>query len=133
MNILLRYDQSQNNKVYKLKKTIYGLKQSPRAWFGKFTKVMKQFGYMQSNRDHTLFFKHSDEGKSTIVLVYVDDIIATGSDLEELRQLIYKLSSQFDMKYLGILNFFLGLEIYYLESSIFLSQQNYTMDLLKET
>ena len=46
-----------NQKVCKLKKSLYELKQSPRAWFGKFTKAMVRFGYNQSNSDHTLFIK----------------------------------------------------------------------------
>ena len=49
---------SNTKMVCKLKKTFYGLKQSLRAWFGKFTKSMKKFGYKQRNYDHTLFFKH---------------------------------------------------------------------------
>jgi len=63
----------------RLKKALYGLKQSPRAWFGIFTKVMKGFGYKQSNSDHTLFFKLED-GKITCLIIYVDDMIITGND-----------------------------------------------------
>ena len=48
-----------SGKVCRLVKSLYGLKQSPRAWFERFGKVMKKFGYNQSQRDHTLFFKHS--------------------------------------------------------------------------
>ena len=57
----------------------YGLKQSPKAWFGRFAKVMKEFGYKQSQADHTLFIKHSIAGGVTALLVYVDDIIVTGN------------------------------------------------------
>ena len=64
----------------KLKKALYGLKQSPRAWFGRFAKVMKEFGYKQSQGDHTLFIKHSATRGLTALLVYVDNIIATGND-----------------------------------------------------
>ena len=49
--------EKQCQKVYKLKKSLYGLKQSPRAWFGRFTKSMRAFGYRQNNSDHTLFLK----------------------------------------------------------------------------
>ncbi|RVW92303.1 Retrovirus-related Pol polyprotein from transposon TNT 1-94 [Vitis vinifera] len=49
--------KKQCQKVCKLKKSLYGLKQSPRAWFGRFTKSMRAFGYRQSNSDHTLFLK----------------------------------------------------------------------------
>lgn len=51
--------ERQNQKVCKLKKSLYGLKQSPRAWFGRFAKVMTTFGYKQCNSDHTLFLKNN--------------------------------------------------------------------------
>ena len=75
------------NKVCKLKKIIYELKQSPRAWFGKFTNVMKSFNYNQCNQDHTLFYKPNSDNKIVLVLVNVDDIIVTGNDEEELSNL----------------------------------------------
>ena len=63
-------------KVCRLKKSLYGLKQSPRAWFGRFTKSMRAFGYHQSNSDHTLFLK-IQLGKITTLIVYVDDMVVT--------------------------------------------------------
>ena len=71
---------NEGNKVWKLKKALYGLKQSPCAWFGRFTQAMVSLGYRQSQGDHTLFIKHSQNGKLTILLVYVDDMIITGGD-----------------------------------------------------
>ena len=68
------------NKVCRLKKVLYSLKQSSRAWFGKFTQVMVSLGYKQSQGDHTHFIKHSQDGKLTLLLVYVDDIIIAGDD-----------------------------------------------------
>ena len=67
-------------KVCKLKKSLYGLKQSPRAWFERFGKAVKRLGYDQSQADHTMFYRHSKEGKITVLIIYVDDIILTGSD-----------------------------------------------------
>ena len=72
--------EKQSQKVYRLKKSLYGLKQSPRAWFGRFTKSMRAFGYCQINSDHTLFLK-KHHGKITTLIVYVDDIVVTGNDL----------------------------------------------------
>ena len=69
-------------KVCRLKKSLYGLKQSPRAWFGRFTKSMRAFGYHQSNSDHTLFLK-IQLGKITTLIVYVDDMVDTRNDYEE--------------------------------------------------
>ena len=59
--------------------------ESPRVWFGRFTKVMLAMGYKQSQRDHTLFIMHSDSGGVIVLLVYVDDIIVIGND-EKARQ-----------------------------------------------
>nr|AAB36241.1 retrotransposon peptide {Ty1-copia retrotransposon element, clone Fab 113} [Vicia faba, leaves, Peptide Transposon Partial, 76 aa] [Vicia faba] len=57
-----------DNIVCRLKKALYCLKQSPRAWFGRFTKVMTSLGYKQSQWDHTLFINHSPQGGVTILL-----------------------------------------------------------------
>jgi hypothetical protein len=73
--------------VCKLKKALYGLKQSLRAWFERFSRAMQRFGYNQSQADHTLFIKHSITGKVTALIVYVDDIVLTGNDNEEIQRL----------------------------------------------
>ena len=65
-----------SRKVCRLKKSLYGLKQSPRAWFGRFTNYMKAFGYCQRNSDHTLFLK-KQRGKIIALIVYVDDMVVT--------------------------------------------------------
>ncbi|RVW58710.1 Retrovirus-related Pol polyprotein from transposon RE1 [Vitis vinifera] len=89
--------EKQCQKVCKLKKSLYGLKQSPRARFGRFTKSMRAFGYRQSNSDHTLFLK-KQHGKSTTLIVYVDDMVVTGNDPEERKALQNYLSREFEMK-----------------------------------
>ncbi|KAK9924142.1 hypothetical protein M0R45_032529 [Rubus argutus] len=119
-------------KVCKLKKSLYGLKQSPRAWFGRFSKSMKVFGYKQSNSDHTLFIKRKN-GKITALIVYVDDMIVTGDDLKEMNELQKYLSTEFEMKDLGQLKYFLGIEVARSKRGISLSQRKYVLDLLAET
>ncbi|KAM2739807.1 hypothetical protein EV2_033888 [Malus domestica] len=94
-------------KVCRLKKSLYGLKQSPRTWFGRFTKSMKAFGYRQSNWDHTLFLKRRNE-KVTALIIYVDDMVVTGDDPVEQAALKKYLSTEFEMKDLGSLKYFLG-------------------------
>ncbi|KAM5578991.1 hypothetical protein ABKV19_009000 [Rosa sericea] len=116
----------------KLKKSLYGLKQSPRAWFGRFTKFMKKIGYRQSNSDHTLFLKHRC-GKVTALIIYVDDMVVTGDDIEEIQRLQGQLSSEFEMKDLGNLKYFLGIEVARGKECIVLSQRKYVLDLLAET
>ncbi|WKA09914.1 hypothetical protein VitviT2T_027524 [Vitis vinifera] len=124
--------EKQCQKVCKLKKSLYGLKQSPRAWFGRFTKSMRAFGYRQSNSDHTLFLKKQHD-KITALIVYVDDMVVTGNDPEERKALQNYLSREFEMKDLGPLKYFLGIEVSRSSEGIFLSQRKYALDLLQET
>jgi hypothetical protein len=116
--------------VCKLDKSLYGLKQSPRVWFGRFCKAMKAYGYIQSDSDHTLFFKRNC-GKITILIIYVDDMIITGDDQEGIEQLEKRLSKEFEMKNLGGLKYFLGIEV--AKEGISLSQRKYVLDLLAKT
>ena len=120
------------HEVCKLKKTLYGLKQSPRAWFGRFTKVMKKYGYRQSNSDHTLFLKKR-EGKITCLIIYVDDMILTGDDEEEIILLKKNLFTEFEMKDLGLLRYFLGIVVLRSKKGIFINHRKYVLDLLAET
>jgi hypothetical protein len=121
------------NQVCILEKTLYGLKQSPRAWFEKFTQAMVSMGYRQSQGDHTLFIKHSISRGVAILIVYVDDIIITGDDLVERDILRRRLSTEFEIKELRKLKYFLGIEVAHSTKGIFISQQKYILDLLKET
>nr|KYP52093.1 hypothetical protein KK1_026003 [Cajanus cajan] len=88
---------------------------------------MVSLGYRQSQGDHALFIKHSSTGKLTLLLVYVDDMIIAGDDETK------KLTAQFEMKDLGKLKYFLGIEVVYSKYEIFISQRKYVLDLLKET
>jgi hypothetical protein len=88
---------SKSEVVCKLQRALYGLKQSPRAWFGRFSLAMKKYGYIQSNSDHTLFLKHQ-LGKVTALIIYVDDMIITGNNSEEISRLQQQLAIEFEMK-----------------------------------
>ncbi|CAN1180130.1 Copia protein, partial [Linum perenne] len=83
--------EGSSNGVCYLQKSLYGLKQSPRAWFERFGKAIARFGYTQSQTDHTMFFKHFDHGKMVVLIVYVDDIIVTGNDAGRIQELKNKL------------------------------------------
>ncbi|RVW55235.1 Retrovirus-related Pol polyprotein from transposon TNT 1-94 [Vitis vinifera] len=121
------------NKVCRLRKSLYGLKQSPRAWFERFTKVVKGYGFVQCQSDHTLFVKHFLEGKLAIIIVYVDDIILTGDHEEKIDLLKKLLTKEFEIKDLGNLKYFLGMEIARSKKGIAVSQRKYVLDLLNET
>ncbi|RVW74635.1 Retrovirus-related Pol polyprotein from transposon TNT 1-94 [Vitis vinifera] len=133
MNIPPGFEENTGNKLCKLKKALYELKQSPRASFGRFAKVMKESGYKQSQGDHTLFIKHSAIGGVTALLVYVDDIIVTRNDEREKHKVKQRLATEFEIKELGKLMYFLGIEVAYSTQGIFISQQKYVTDLLVET
>ncbi|KAL0551795.1 hypothetical protein IC582_010884 [Cucumis melo] len=118
-----------NYQVCKLQKSLYGLKQSPGAWFDKFFIFIKSQGYS----DHTLFTKVSKAGKIAVALVYVNDIVLPGDDTDEIVQLKKKIGFEFEIKDLGSLKYFLGVEIARSEEGISVSQRKYTIDLLAET
>jgi hypothetical protein len=119
-------------EVCRLRKSLYGLKQSPRAWFDRSRHALCGMGYKQCNGDHTIFYRHSGR-RITILAVYVDDIIITGDDETEIRQVKDSLGKQFEVKDLGQLRYFLGIEIARSPKGILLSQRKYVLDLLSET
>ncbi|XP_022887164.1 uncharacterized protein LOC111403045 [Olea europaea var. sylvestris] len=117
--------------VCKLHKSIYGLKQASRQWFSKFSQILILHGFQQSKSDYSLFTKGSGN-TFVVLLVYVDDIIITGPNINIIDSLKGFLHSQFKLKDLGVLKYFLGLEIARSHNGIFLSQRNYTLQLLED-
>ncbi|KAA0033375.1 protein TIC 100 [Cucumis melo var. makuwa] len=90
-------------------------------------------GYSQGHSDHTLFTKVSKTGKIAILIVYVDDIVLTGDDQTEISQLKQRMGDEFEIKDLGNLKYFLGIEVARSKEGISMSQRKYTLDLLTET
>jgi len=80
-----------------------------------------------------MFVKHSKDGKVMILVVYVDDIIITGDNVKEMNEIKQMMSKEFEVKDLGTLKYFLGMEFARSKKAISVSQRNYTLDLLKET
>ncbi|WZZ36046.1 hypothetical protein YC2023_019447 [Brassica napus] len=124
-------DMVKPGNVLRLKKAIYGLKQSSRAWYHKLSTTLNGRGFVKSEADHTLFTLTSKQG-IVVILIYVDDIIITGSDKEGIISTKVFLKSTFDIKDLGELKYFLGIEICRSKEGLFLSQRKYTLDLLNE-
>jgi Reverse transcriptase (RNA-dependent DNA polymerase) len=91
--------------VCKLQKAIYGLKQSPRAWYAKLSFSLLKIKFIKSTADSSMFIKHS-QNITTIILVYVDDIIITGNNNEKITRVKQYLKKEFDIKDLGQLSFF---------------------------
>ncbi|KAL4021200.1 hypothetical protein IC575_019992 [Cucumis melo] len=120
-------------QVCKLQKSLYGLKQSPRAWFDRFTTFVKSQGYSQGHSDHTLFTKVFETGKIAVLIVYVDDIVLSRDDQAEISQLKQRMGNGFEIKDLENLKYFLGMEVARSKEGISVSQRKYNLDLLTKT
>ncbi|GKB94890.1 ribonuclease H-like domain-containing protein, partial [Tanacetum coccineum] len=119
------------SNVCKLNKSLYGLKQAPRQWNAKLTKALTEHGFVQSKYDYSLFTKSSDK-VFIILLVYVDDIVIAGNDLNEIEKFKQFLKSKFQIKDLGKLKYFLEIEVLDNKDGICLSQRKYCLELLHE-
>ncbi|KAL0345462.1 UNVERIFIED_CONTAM: Retrovirus-related Pol polyprotein from transposon RE1 [Sesamum radiatum] len=114
--------------VCKLEKTLYWLKQAPRAWDGKIAEFLTHGGYLMTSANSSLFIKAKERKVLCLYVVYVDD----GDYEEEVLQTKENLSVRFQMKELGHLKHFLDLEVDHCETGMFLHQQKYSRDLLKK-
>ncbi|CAN1146609.1 Retrovirus-related Pol polyprotein from transposon TNT 1-94 [Linum perenne] len=118
-------------QVCKLLKSLYGLKQASRRWFVKLTDALKFEGFKQSGADHSVF-TYTTAAAIVVLLVYVDDILLAGNDLTVIEGVKQKLHKHFKIKDLGILKYFLGLEIARTKSGIFMTQRKYCLELIEE-
>jgi hypothetical protein len=117
------------NQVFKLQKSLYGLKQASRKWYEKLTSLLLQEGYQKSTSDYSLFtLTHGAD--FTALLVYVDDVIVAGTYLTEFERIKSILDVNFKIKDLGVLKYFLGLEVAHSQLGITISQRKYCLDLL---
>ncbi|KAF5780127.1 putative RNA-directed DNA polymerase [Helianthus annuus] len=121
-------DSSRPHYVCRPQKALYGLKQAPRAWFSKLSTALLTDGFTQCLSDVSLFV-YSRDSILCYVLIYVDDIIITGSSSDFVTSLIGRLHSQFALKDLGQLSYFLGIQATFSEDVLHLSQQRYLLDL----
>jgi hypothetical protein len=93
-------------------KALYGLKQAPRAWHARLGSALRAHGFVLSTADTSLFILQRPE-VTMYILVYVDDIILVSSSVAATDRLVLALSSDFAVKDLGKLHYFLGLEVTY--------------------
>jgi hypothetical protein len=105
------------------------LKQAPRAWYAKIDSFFLHLGFKHCESDHSLYVLHT-HGNTLIIVVYVDDLVITGNNIDLILRLKKQLVDSFDMTDLGILHYFLGLQVLPLSDGLFISQSKYVMDLL---
>nr|CAN80247.1 hypothetical protein VITISV_027801 [Vitis vinifera] len=125
--------QGESGLVCRLRCSLYGLKQSPRAWFSRFSFVVQEFGMFRSTADHSVLYHHNSSGQCIYLVVYVDEIVITSSDQNGIQKLKQHLFTHFQTKDLVKLKYFLGIEIAQSSSSVVLSQRKYALDILEET
>ena len=122
-------DKKKPYHVCLLHKSLYGLKQSLRAWFNKFSDFLIEFGFVCSVKGPSLFI-YSHDGNIIMLLLYVDDMAITGNNSTALTNLLEKLNSKFMMKDFGKLHYFLGIQASFHDREMFLTQEQYAIDLL---
>ena len=96
--------------VCRLKKALYGLKQAARTWYGIIDSFMMSLGFIKSKADSNLYYKVVDDGP-VILLLYVDDLFLIGNE-KLITECKKQLAAEFEMKDLGPLHYFLGLEVW---------------------
>ncbi|RDX85072.1 hypothetical protein CR513_33794, partial [Mucuna pruriens] len=100
--------KGKEDKIYKLKKTLYGLKQVPRAWYSKIEVYFAKENFERCSSEHTLFTK-KNEGNILIVSLYVNDLIFTGNNRSMCEKFKSSMMLEFDMSDLGRMRHFLGI------------------------
>ena len=122
-------DSTHPQYVCKLNRSLYGLKQAPRAWFERLANYLHQLKFVSSKEDNSLFML--TQGPNCVfLLVYVDDIVLTGSCSHLVNHIIQALQQEFPIRDLGTLYYFLGLQLESTSEGTFLSQTRYLTDLL---
>ena len=121
------------NKVCKLKKSIYGLKQSARCWYDKFDKVIKNFGFKSSHLDNCLYVREAQNIKDSMyVVLYVDDLVIVTGNIESMNLIKQYFMNIFEMKDLNEIKLFLGMRITRTPNTIAIDQESYIQTVLNK-
>ena len=123
-------DARRPDDVCLLSRSLYGLRQAPRAWFDRFVGHVTSLGFIQSKADTSLFV-YRKNGATAYLLLYVDDMILSASTTSLLQHVIQRLHDAFAVKDMGPVRHFLGIHVHRTRDGFFLSQASYAEDLLE--
>lgn len=123
--------EGEEDKVYLLKKALYGLKQAPRAWYSRIDEHLCNLGFAKSPSESTLYVKHNGDDV-LIISLYVDDLLVTGNKACIVEKFKQEMMEVFEMTDLGLMAFFLGMEIKQSEHEVFICQKKYAKEILKK-
>lgn len=124
------YDDN-SGKVWKLKRSLYGLKQSPMCWNKRLSQFIKSQGFNASKVDPCLFIREDNDGKKVFITIYVDDGLICGHNEEQVNELVLNLQNNFKIK-VTVPEMYLGIEITKTDNGTFLSQRAYTEHILEK-
>ncbi|KAF5459135.1 hypothetical protein F2P56_023115 [Juglans regia] len=131
MQLPPEYSSSIDPSVYKLKKSLYGLKQASRQWLSKLSSSLLQFGFTQGKSDSSLFIRKTLRSFMAL-LIYVDDVIIASDNLIDVATMKKYLHDTFTIKDLGELKYFLGIEEARSSKGITPCQRKYALDILQD-
>lgn len=123
--------KGQEEKVLKLKKALYGLKQAPRAWNVRIDKYFQDKNFIKCPYEHALYIK-AQSGDILIVCLYVDDLIFTGNNPSMFEEFKKDMSNEFEMTDMGLMAYYLGIEVKQEDKGIFITQEGYAKEVLKK-
>ncbi|GKU93614.1 hypothetical protein SLEP1_g7191 [Rubroshorea leprosula] len=124
--------QGSEDKVYRLKKALYGLEQAPRAWNKHVDSLFLQVGFEKCPSEHALYVKVNNSGDILLLCLYVDDLIFTGNNPTMIEDFKKSMMGEFEMIDLGLMSYFLGMEVVQRKDGIFICQKRYAIELLKK-
>jgi Reverse transcriptase (RNA-dependent DNA polymerase) len=123
--------KEEEHKVLRLHKALYGLRQAPRAWNSKLDKSLKGLGFVRCPLEHAVYRRSQEKG-NLIVGVYVDDLIITGECIKDINKFKSQIQNLFSMSYLGLLSYYLEIEVCQMSKKITLTQFAYATKMLEK-
>lgn len=121
--------QVKDGMVLRLKKTLYGLKQAPKEWNSRFDEYVKSLGFVQCQADKCVYM-YNDSRCVVYLLLYVDDFLIASKSLDKIKELKGKFMSEFKMRDLKDVKYFLGIKVERIGQTMYLSQTSYLEKLL---